>query len=70
MDIGTHDEVPKETYGERYSNWLGIRTGIFDNHTEDVEPFVECYLLFHGVAGKCHSCYARDLCIRLNEGDC
>ncbi len=69
MDIATHDEVPKEEIKE-YSNWLGIDSGIFENHLKDIEDFVDCYLLFQGGAGKCHQCYAYNTCKKLNgEGE-
>jgi len=65
MDICTYDEIPKpEVKG--YSNWLSIPE-IFNNHLDNVEPFVDCYILWYGTAGRCHNCFAISLCRKLNE---
>lgn len=70
MDISTHDEVPKEEV-KGYSNWLLDEVNkILENHIKEVEPFVECYLLWYGTAGRCWSCFARELCLRISENDC
>lgn len=60
----THGEVPKSKV-ERYSNWLSIPE-IFEDHSKNIESFVLCYLVFHGVAGKCYRCFARGSCLELN----
>lgn len=41
----------------------------FEKHLTWVDLFVDCYLIFSGVAGKCDNCCANVLCRRLNE-DC
>ena len=63
MDIGTHDEVPKEPEKKR-SQWLFLPKTLED-HKYEIEPFVECYLLFFGTGGPCNSCVAQKLCLRL-----
>ncbi|MBA7541332.1 hypothetical protein ES705_33643 [subsurface metagenome] len=63
MDIGTHDEVPKEPE-KKQSHWLFLPKSLED-HKHEIEPFVECHLTFDGNAGPCNSCVAQKLCLRL-----
>ncbi|GAI44032.1 unnamed protein product [marine sediment metagenome] len=63
MDIGTHDEVPKEPE-KKQSHWLFLPKSLED-HKHEIEPFVECHLLFDGSGGPCNSCVAQKLCLRL-----
>ena len=63
MDIGTHDEVPKEPE-KKQSQWLFLPKRLED-HKHEIEPFVECHLLFDGNCGPCKSCVAQKLCLRL-----
>jgi len=51
---------------EKYSYWLPVEQ-MQDDHSYEVEKFVECYTVFHGVAGKCSNCYAQEYCENLNE---
>ncbi|GAI31447.1 unnamed protein product [marine sediment metagenome] len=51
---------------EKYSYWLPIER-MQDDHSDEVEKFVECYTVFYGTAGKCSNCYAQEYCKNLNE---
>ena len=66
MDICTHDEVPKIEV--KYLNWLCLPE-LLNNHFKDIEHFVDCYLLWYGSAGKCHTCCAHSLCRKIAEDD-
>lgn len=50
------------------SGWLQVPKCL-TNHFAEIEPFVHCYQVFSGVAGKCETCFASPLCRELNE-DC
>jgi len=65
MDIGTHDEVPKEPE-KKQSHWLFLPKKLED-HKHEIEPFVACCLLFSGDVEPCDSCVAQELCIRLHK---
>lgn len=51
---------------EKYSHWLPIEQ-MQEDHSYEAGKFVECYMVFHGVAGKCFTCCAQDYCKNLNE---
>jgi len=69
MDIGTHDKVSKEPE-KKCSHWLLLPKRLED-HKHEIEPFVACHLLFKGISNHniepCRSCFAQELCGRLNE---
>lgn len=51
---------------EKYSCWLPIEQ-MQEDHSYEAGKFVECYMVFHGAAGKCFTCYAQEYCKNLNE---
>ena len=62
-------ECPEEVkiMENTYSQWLGLDYGFFKNRFCEIEPFINCYRTFSGVAGKCFSCYAEPLCLDMNK---
>lgn len=66
MDIAEYEEVPNEK-DSRLCNWL-LPPEIFNiKHSQQIESFVNCYLIFYGTAGKCSRCCALNSCLKLNK---
>lgn len=52
----------------KHSEWLTLKSkAFFEDHYYEVEPFINCYRTFSGVAGKCANCYAELLCKEITE---
>ena len=49
----------------KYSYWLNMPS-VFVDCSANILPFVECYTIFYGVAGKCENCFAQECCLKLN----
>ena len=53
----------------KYNLWMPSKENNFftGNLKQIVRCFVDCYLTFEGIAGKCHHCYAKPECLEITQ---